>query len=347
MTTLRNRQWIYTKRPEKLVDNSHYTMKEVPISKSYLKSGEALIKSEYFSIDPYMRIQQSGKDTWESPHPLNTIQNGAVVGQIIAIKGSNASLKAGDWVLSYTGWQEYAITEVNNLRKLDPNQTSVTTALGVLGMPARIAYFGLIEAGKPKTGETVIVSGASGAVGQIVVQIAKLKGCKVVGIAGSNEKTKYLQDELGVDAIINYKKHPSATEMKNELSRICPEGVDIYYDNVGGYITDAIFELINVNARIIICGQISQYSGALDNPELGPRFLHKLLYKRATIQGVLARDYNHKMDEMLKEMTPWVIDKSLKYKETIIEGFENLPNALNMLFYGKNMGKLIVKPNGF
>ncbi|WP_438423488.1 NADP-dependent oxidoreductase [Aquimarina macrocephali] len=343
MTTLRNRQWIYTKRPEEIVDNSHYTMKEGTISMSYLKPGEVLIKSEFFSIDPYMRIQQSNKNTWESPHPLNIVQGGAVVGQIIAINDSNTSLKIGDWVLSYTGWQEYAIAEVNSLRKLDPNQTSVTTALGVLGMPARIAYFGLIEAGKPKTGETIVVSGASGAVGQIVVQIAKLKGCKVVGIAGSDKKTKYLQDELGVDAIINYKKHPSAIEMKNELSRICPEGIDIYYDNVGGFITDAIFELININARIIICGQISQYSRGLDNPELGPRFLHKLLYKRATIQGVLARDYNHKMDQMLKEMTPWVISKSLKYKETIIEGFENLPSALNMLFHGKNMGKLIVK----
>ncbi len=343
MTEYRNKQWIYTKRPEKLVDNTHYTLNVATLQTTDLKPGQALLKSTYFSIDPYMRIQQSGKDTWEEPHPLNIVQGGAVVGIIVAINDSDSSLQKGDWVLSYTGWQEYAITETNTLRKLDPKEVPVTTALGILGMPARIAYFGLIEVGKPQKGETVVVSGASGAVGQVVVQIAKIKGCKVVGIAGSDEKTSYLKETLGVDEIINYKKHPSAIEIQNELSKLCPEGIDIYYDNVGGYITDAIFELINLNARIIICGQISQYSGGLDNPEMGPRFLHKMLYKRATIQGVLARDYNHRMNEMLTEMTPWVQNKSLKYKETIIDGFDNLPKALNMLFHGKNMGKLIVK----
>ncbi len=326
-----------------MVDSAHYTLNVATLQKTDLKPRQALLKSEYFSVDPYMRIQQSEKDTWEEPHALNTIQGGAVVGQIVEINDSDSSLQKGDWVLSYTGWQEYAITEVNTLRKLDPNEVPVTTALGILGMPARIAYFGLIEAGKPQEGETVVVSGASGAVGQAVVQMAKIKGCKVVGIAGSDEKTSYLKEKLGVDEIINYKKHPSAVKIKDELSRLCPKGVDVYYDNVGGHITDAIFELININARIIICGQISQYSGGLDNPEMGPRFLHKMLYKRATIQGVLARDYNHRMDEMLTEMTPWVQNKSLKYKETIVDGFENLPKALNMLFYGKNIGKLIVK----
>lgn len=343
MTTYKNKQWIYCKRPEKLVDDTHYTLDESTIRESDLKPGQALLKSEYFSVDPYMRIQQSGKDTWEEPHPLNTVQGGAVVGRIVAIHDSGSIFKKGDWVLSYTGWQEFAITETETLRKLNPNEVPVTTALGILGMPARIAYFGLIEAGKPKAGETIVVSGASGAVGQAVVQIAKIKGCKVVAIAGSDEKIKYLKESLNVDEVIHYKKHPSAIKIKDELQRLCPEGIDIYYDNVGGYITDAIFELINLNARIIICGQISQYSGGLDNPELGPRFLHKMLYKRATIQGVLARDYNHRMDEMLAEMTPWVQNKSLKYKETIVEGFENLPKALNMLFYGKNIGKMIVK----
>ncbi len=343
MTELKNKQWIYSKRPEKLVDDSHYTLIEKTLKLSDLKPGLALIKSEYFSIDPYMRIQQSGKETWEEPHPLNTVQGGAVIGQIVEINDPESDLKKGDWVLSYTGWQEFAITETNSLRKLNPKEVPVSTALGILGMPARIAYFGLIEAGKPKKDETVVVSGASGAVGQVVVQIAKIKGCRVIGIAGSDEKTTFLKDTLGVDETINYKKYPSIRQMKNKLSKVCPEGVDIYFDNVGGYITDAIFEVINVHARIIICGQISQYSGGLDNPELGPRFLHKMLYKRATIQGVLSRDYNYRMDEMLKEMTPWVKDKSIKYKETIVEGFENLPKALNMLFYGENMGKLIVK----
>ncbi|GAA4271652.1 NADP-dependent oxidoreductase [Aquimarina gracilis] len=343
MTKYKNRQWIYSKRPEKLVDESHYKIQTSTTDCSSLRPGQALLKSEYFSVDPYMRIQQSEKETWEEPHPLNTVQGGAVVGKIIGIKDPHSSLQIGDWVVSYTGWQEYAITETQSLRKLNPKEVPVTTALGILGMPARIAYFGLIEAGKPKKGETVVVSGASGAVGQVVVQIAKIKGCTVVGIAGSDEKTTYLKETLGVDEVINYKQYPSTPEIKKELSKLCPNGIDIYYDNVGGYITDAIFELINRKARIIICGQISQYSGGLDNPELGPRFLHKILYQRAIIQGVLARDYNDRMNEMLQEMTPWVQNNSLKYKETIVEGFENLPNALNMLFYGKNMGKLIVK----
>ncbi|WP_299180590.1 NADP-dependent oxidoreductase [uncultured Aquimarina sp.] len=343
MNEFRNKQWVYTKRPEKLVDQRHYTLEENVISISDVKLGKALLKSVYFRIDPYMRIQQSKHNTWEEPYPLNTVQGGAVVAQIVAINDNSSSLKKGDWVLSYTGWQEYAITEISSLRLLDPIDVSVTTALGVLGMPARIAYFGLLEAGLPKKGETIVVSGASGAVGQIVVQIAKIKGCKVIGIAGSDEKTKFLKKTIGVDEVINYKNHSSAKEMSQELKRVSPEGIDIYYDNVGGYITDAVFEHININARIVICGQISQYSDGLDTPEMGPRFLHKILYKRATITGVLARDYNNRMEELLLEMTPWVQNGLMQYQETIIQGFEKLPEALNMLFLGKNKGKLIVK----
>ncbi len=343
MHEFRNKQWIYTKRPDKIIDQTHYTLKESVITTSDLQPGQALLKSVYFSVDPYMRIQQSENHTWEEPHPLNTVQGGAVVGKVIAVNDENSSFQKGDWVLSYTGWQEYAITETNSLRLLDPKEISVTTALGVLGMPARIAYFGFLEAGLPKKGETVVVSGASGAVGQIVAQIAKIKGCKVVGIAGTDEKINFLKETIGIDEVINYKNHPSAKKMVQELQKVCPQGIDIYYDNVGGYITDAIFEHININARIIICGQISQYSGGLDAPEMGPRFLHKILYKRATIQGVLARDYNHRMDEMLLKMIPWVKNGLIHYQETIVKGFDQLPLALNMLFFGKNKGKLLVK----
>ncbi|SHI40569.1 NADP-dependent oxidoreductase [Aquimarina spongiae] len=343
MALLKNHQWIYTKRPQSIVTNEHYTLKESTIDTSTIKEGEALLQSKYWSVDPYMRIQQSQHNTWEAPHPLYTVQGGAVVGQVLVCNDPKSNIKTGDWVLSYTGWQEYAVTKTSELRKLNPNEVPVTTALGILGMPARIAYFGLIEAGIPKEGETVAVSGASGAVGQIVVQIAKIKGCKVIGIAGSDEKLAYLKNVLGVDQVINYKKYPSHQKIKESIKEACPEGIDIYYDNVGGFITDAIFELINHKARIIVCGQISQYSGGLDTPEMGPRFLHHILYKRATIQGVLARDYNDRMDEMLSEMTPWTKNGSLKYQETIIDGFENLPIALNMLFHGKNKGKLMVK----
>ncbi|MHA7057285.1 NADP-dependent oxidoreductase [Aquimarina sp. M1] len=343
MNHIKNKQWIYSKRPKKLVDKQHYTLQASAISVSDLKPGQALLKSIYFSIDPYMRIQQSKSNTWEEPHPIGAVQGGAVVAKIVAVNDKKSSLKKGDWVLSYTGWQQYAITEISSLRLLDPNETSVTTALGILGMPARIAYFGFLEAGLPKKGETVVISGASGAVGQIVAQIAKIKGCNVIGIAGSDKKTTFLKETIGIDEVINYKKYPSTKTILLELKRLCPNGIDIYYDNVGGYITDAVFDHINLHARIIICGQISQYSGGLDTPEMGPRFLHKILYKRATIQGVLARDYNERMNEMLSEMTPWVKNGLIQYQETIIEGFDKLPEALNMLFYGKNLGKLLVK----
>jgi len=215
--------------------------------------------------------------------------------------------------------------------------------LGVLGMPGRTAYFGLLVPGKPQPGETVVVSAAAGAVGSLVVQIAKLKGARVVAITGSDEKVRYVEEELGADVGINYHDYPTMTKMQAALVAACPEGIDIYFDNVGGSITDAVFQHINVRARIIICGQISQYSTGLDQPELGPRFLHKVLYTRATIQGILSRDYADRMDEMMADMVPWVQSGKIKFKETIISGFDNLPSALNMLFHGKNKGKLLVK----
>ncbi|MFL1895357.1 NADP-dependent oxidoreductase [Aquimarina sp. 2-A2] len=343
MNTYTNRQWIYRKRPENVVDERHYSLQTTSLSTTELKENQVVLKSKYFSLDPYMRIQQSALETWERPHPLDTVQGGAVVGQIQDIHPSCREFKVGDWVLSYAGWQEYAIADISGLRKLNRDEVPLTTALGILGMPARVAYFGLQDVGQPKPGETVVVSGASGAVGQIVTQIAKIKGCHVIGIAGSDEKTKYLKETLQLDGVINYKKFTTQKEIHLELKRLAPQGVDIYYDNVGGYITDAVIDSINTYARIIICGQISQYSDGLDSPNLGPRFLHKMLYKRAKIQGVLARDYNNRMPELLEEMTPWVQQGLLHYKETIVNGFENLPKALNMLFYGKNTGKLIVE----
>ncbi len=226
---------------------------------------------------------------------------------------------------------------------MDPEVAPISTALGILGMPARVAYFGLLEAGKLKKEDTVVVSGAAGAVGSTVVQIAKIKACKVIGIAGTQEKLDYLTNELGADAVINYKENKSLEEMTAALKIAAPNGIDVYYDNVGGVITDAVFNLINYKARILICGQISQYNHGLETPEMGPRFLHKMLYTRATIQGILSRDYNDRMEEMLAEMGPWLKEGKLKYKETIEEGFNNLPKALAGMFEGVNTRKMIVR----
>jgi NADPH-dependent curcumin reductase CurA len=218
----------------------------------------------------------------------------------------------------------------------------VSTALGVLGMPGRTAWFGLTESGRPHAGEVVVVSGAAGAVGSLVAQFAKLHGCKVLGIAGGKAKCDWLCDTLGLDWAIDYKAHPDAASLCAEIKKLTG-GVDVYFDNVGGMITDAIIPLINRRARIVICGTISQYSGGLDNPELGPRFLHHMLYQRATIQGMLARDYVHRMDEMFNIVGPMVKAGKIKFEETVVHGFEQLPATLNSLFTGDHRGKLLVE----
>ena len=340
---LQNKQWIYVKRPENKVGQDNYKLNTEQLDTDTLKEGEILIQSLYISVDPYMRIGQSVNDTWDVPHPINTVQGAGVVGKVIHSKSNK--FKEGDIVNCYTGWQEYAIINASLARKVDTTLAPISTAIGILGMPAQISYFGLLEAGKLKEGETVVVSGAAGAVGSTVVQIAKIKGCKVIGIVGSDEKVNFLVNELGIDAGINYNQYNTQEAIEKALNKVAPEGVDLYFDNVGGYITDAVINCINLRARLIICGQISQYNDGLDIPQLGPRFLHKIFYKRATIQGVLSRDYNHRIDEMLKEMGPWVRDGKIKYKETFVHGFDQLPNALASLFKGANTGKLVVSVN--
>jgi NADPH-dependent curcumin reductase CurA len=217
----------------------------------------------------------------------------------------------------------------------------ISYALGVLGMPARTAYSGLLEA-KVKQGDTIVVSGAAGAVGSIVVQLAKIYGCFVVAITSSDEKMRWLK-ELGADQTISYKENGSVEQMNRALKEAAPNGIDIYWDNVGGFVTDSIWDLMNIQGRVIICGQITQYNGGLDSPTECPRFLHHVLYKRLTIRGILARDYNHQMDLIVSEMLKFLQTGKLTYRETIIEGFDQLPLALNKLFSSENIGKMIVK----
>ena len=296
-----NAQWIYLHHPQGVVGPEHYELRHTELSTS-LSAGEVLVESRFISVDPYMRINQSLKPTYnELPHALNTVQSAGVVARVLA--SSVPHLSAGDWVEGMTGWQTHARVHHSTLRKLDPAIAPVSTALGVLGMPGRTAWFGLTESGRPHAGEVVVVSGAAGAVGSLVAQFAKLHGCKVLGIAGGAAKCDWLRDTLGLDWAIDYKQHQSEATLSAAIKQLAG-GVDVYFDNVGGMITDAIIPLINRRARIVICGTISQYSGGLDNPELGPRFLHHMLYQRATIQGMLARDYVHRMDEMLGIVAP-------------------------------------------
>ncbi len=338
-TSLSNRQWFYVKRPSGRVSDEHYELRETAMSPE-LAANEVLFEAKYITVDPYMRIQQHASNTWSEPHPLGIVQQGGAVGQIVA---SQSDLwNVGDWALSYTGWQIYSKCHASDLQKIDPDSAPVTTALGVLGMPGRTAWFGLMEAGRPKPGEVCIVSGAAGAVGSLVVQFAKRAGCKVIGIAGGKAKCDFLTATLGLDGAINYRAFTN-TEALSDQVQLLTNGVDIYFDNVGGWITDAIIPRLNLRGRVIVCGAISQYDGGLDEPENGPRFLHHLLYKRATIQGILARDYNQRMDEMIRIVGPWVKSKEIVFEESIIDGFENLPDALNSLFEGRYRGKVLVR----
>ena len=305
-----------------------------------LSAGEVLVEAKYISVDPYMRINQSLKPTYNAePHPLNSVQNAGVVGRVLVSKA--AALVAGDWVEGMLGWQTHARCHHRTVRKLNPALAPVSTALGVLGMPGRTAWFGLTECGRPHAGEVVVVSGAAGAVGSLVAQFAKRQGCRVLGIAGGQAKCEWLTTSLHLDWALDYKAFADADALAAAIKALTG-GVDVYFDNVGGWITDAVIPIINRRARIVICGTISQYSGALDTPELGPRFLHHMLYQRATIQGLLARDYAHRMDEMLRIIGPWVQRGELVFEETIVKGFDQLPVALQGLFTCDHRGKVLV-----
>ncbi len=334
-----NQQWIYQRAPTDIVGPEHYRLQESMITRE-LAQGEVLLAARYISVDPYMRINQAKHDTWAAPHALNTVQGAAAVAEVIA---SNASeFVPGDWVASYSGWQTHAKMHASALSKINLQIAPPSAYLGVLGMPGRTAWFGLTEAGQPRAGEVVVVSGAAGAVGSLVVQFARMQGAKVLAIAGSVEKCRWLTETLGATWALNYKDYPDSQALSQALKALTG-GVDVYFDNVGGMVSDAVFPLINLRARIVICGQMSQYSTGLDQPEIGARFLHHVLYQRARIQGILARDYTARMDEMLRIVAPMVQAGALQFEQTVLEGFERLPEALNQLFTGSQRGKLMVK----
>lgn len=299
------------------------------------KDGEVLVRALYLSVDPYMRGRMSDRPSYVPPFELNQTMGGAVVGQVVESKF--ADLKTGDIVMGHLLWQKYAVAPGKELQKVDPDRAPISTALGVLGMTGLTAYFGLLKITEPQAGETVVVSGAAGAVGSVVGQIAKIKGCRVVGIAGEDEKCAYLRDELGFDATINYKTDDVPTALK----AACPDGVDVYFDNVGGEISDAVLRILNHGARISICGQISMYN--LEKPDQGPRAQPILLTKSAKMHGFIVSDFSADFDEGREQLTQWFEAGQLQYAENIVEGFENTPDAFLGLFEGDNTGKQLVK----
>ena len=261
---------------------------------------------------------------------------GRVVGRVL--ESRHDGYQEGDVVFGDLGWQEYAVAKGQALVRIDPQAAPISTALGVLGMPGLTAYFGLLDICRPRSGETVVVSAAAGAVGSTVGQIAKIKGCHVVGIAGSDEKVRYVTQDLGFDASFNYKVVDDYSAVLREL---CPIGIDAYFDGVGGAITDAVIPLLNVKARVAICGQISQYN--LETPEMGPRLLWHLIVKRAKVEGFLVMDYAARRKEGLRKLSDWVRSGKIKYRERIAEGIENAPRAFMEMLSGRNIGKQLVR----
>ncbi len=330
-----NRQITLAARPVGYPKESDFKLVETSIPTP--EDGQVLLKTIYLSVDPYMRGRMNQTRSYAPNVQFNEVMVGGVIAQIVASK--HTDFQVGDIVNANIGWQEYGVSGGEGLRKIDPSIAPISTGVGILGMPGLTAYFGLLEVGKLQEGETVFVSGAAGAVGSVVGQIAQIKGCRVIGSAGSDEKIAYIVDELGFDAAFNYK---NVKDYQAKLAELCPDGIDVYFDNVGGRITDAVFPNLRVKGRVIICGQISQYN--LENPETGPRFLWHLITQRARIEGFLVFDYVDRHAEALVQMAAWLKQGKLKYRETIAEGgIEHAPAAFISMLKGGNIGKQLVK----
>ena len=330
-----NRQITLASRPVGYPKESDFNLVEALIPKP--EDGQVLVKTIYLSVDPYMRGRINAAKSYAANVEIDEVMVGSVIAQVIESKHPNFEI--GDIVNANIGWQEYGVAGGDALRRIDPTIAPISTGAGILGMPGLTAYFGLLEIGKLQERETVFVSGAAGAVGSVVGQIAKIKGCRVVGSAGTDEKVEYIVDELGFDAAFNYK---TVTDYHTELQTLLPDGIDVYFDNVGGEITDAVFSNLRIKGRVVICGQISQYN--LEKPEEGPRFLWHMITKRARIEGFLVSEYADRHAQALVEMAEWLRQGKLKYRETIEEGgIESAPAAFISMLKGGNIGKQLVK----
>jgi hypothetical protein len=334
-----NKKILLASRPSGMATLENFRIVDAEMPRA--GEGEVLLRTMYLSVDPYMRGRMNDRKSYVPPFALNEVIEGGVVAEVIESRSD--AFRAGDVVTGLLGWQLYTAAKgdqatVTSIRKVDTSLAPVTTALGILGMPGLTAYFGLREIGQPAPGETVVVSGAAGAVGTVVCQLAKINGCRVVGIAGSDEKNRYLSNELGVDAVVNYK---TSNDLKGALKDACPQGVDVYFDNVGGEISDAVLALIKHQSRIVICGQISLYN--LEKPDVGPRVQPQLLVNSALMKGFIISDYVRGFGEALTHLGQWLAQGKLKYAESIVEGFENAPRAFLGLFAGDNLGKQLVK----
>lgn len=329
-----NRQWVVASRPIGRIKDSNFHWREAPIAAP--GAGQALVRVVYLSLDPTNRGWLQAQPTYMPPVPLGEVMRGIAIG--VVEESKDEALREGDIVQGLLGWQEYAIAEARTLTKLPAlSGLPLTAHFGLLGHIGLTAYVGMMEIGKPKPGETLVVSAAAGAVGSLAGQIGKIAGCKVVGIAGSDEKCAWIQEELGFDAAINYKRQPLAESLRLH----CPQGIDIDFENVGGATLDAVLGLINFRARIVLCGLIAQYNAT--EPVPGPYNFGNLLIKSARVEGFIVLDYLDKAAEAAARLIQWHKEGKLKYRVELVDGLENAVSAVNRLFDGSHHGKLIVK----
>ena len=326
-----NQKWILKERPTGLVDDSNFLFIEEELPE--INDGEILIQTEYLSVDPTQRMWLTDIPGYLPPIQIDEVIRSGGMGRVIASK--NERFNEGELVNGFVGWQTLLISDGKGFKKV-PELLPIPTMLNVLGLTGITAYFGLLDIGQPKEGETVVVSGAAGATGSVVAQIPKIKGCNVIGIAGGEEKCGWLE-ECGLDHVIDYK----ATKATKEIRRVTENGIDIYFDNVCGPLLEAVLYQINQKARIVICGAISNYAST-DLP-VGPRNLSSLIINRAKMEGFLVLDYLDRTDEAIQELSKWLTDGKIKHREDVQEGIENCPSTLNRLFTGKNIGKQILK----
>ncbi|MBV6285930.1 NADP-dependent oxidoreductase [Pseudomonas aegrilactucae] len=333
MTAQNNRHFLLAKRPTGAVTRDDFTFETVPVGEP--GQGQVLVKNLYLSLDPAMRGWMNEGKSYIAPVAIGQVMRALGVGEVVASK--HPGFAVGDHVNGALGVQDYYLGEPQGFYKVDPGLVPLPRYLSALGMTGMTAYFALLDVGAPKAGETVVISGAAGAVGSIAGQIAKIKGCRVIGIAGGAQKCRYLVEELGFDGVIDYK----AEDVQHGLKRECPKGVDVYFDNVGGDILDAVLSRLNVKARVVICGAISQYNNK--QAVKGPANYLSLLVNRARMEGFVVMDYAARYGEAGKEIAGWLASGVLKSKEDVVEGLETFPETLLKLFSGENFGKLVLK----
>lgn len=332
-----NHAIVLAARPEGMPKGSDFRIEERMVPKP--SPGQVLCQTLYLSLDPYMRGRMSAAKSYAAPVEIGEVMEGETVSYVLESQAEGYA--EGDLVLARAGWQEYAACEAGALRKLDPDLAPVSYSLGVLGMPGLTAYVGLLDIGQPQAGETVVVSAAAGAVGQVVGQIARIYGCRVVGVAGSQAKCDYVVNELGFDACVNY-KHDTFAE---DVAAACPDGVDVYFESVGGKVLETVLPLLNVGARVPLCGIIASYNltELPAGPDKLPVLMRTLLTRRVTVRGFIIFDHYDRLDAFLRDMGDWLREGKVRYREDVVEGLEQAPRAFQGLMTGENLGKLLVR----